>query len=285
MIREGVCKICERYGKLSKEHFPPERAYNEGPYVVETLDSFKSRENAVWRRRKKQGGNYSYVLCEECNNRTGQWYGGEYVKLAQTCYQYAHPFNADQFIKFSLLRFYPLRVFKQVLSIFLVSADTENFYGHSVRGLRSSLAGDMELANFEPDFYWAQQYLPTIRYLVQNKEAIGFPEQLRVYFYITCGGGGRKSGFAQMSSRSTGNTILFSEFAWKPLGWALIFDGQLREPLLDITNWANFHYDEEISVQICAPCLWIQSRHPLDFASPKVIKERRKKSSFFVLDE
>src|SRR5438445_12125382 len=92
----GVCKICGNHRELSKEHIPTSAGFNSGDYKVQRSDRHKTKEVNVWRTEKKQGGYFSYVLCAECNNRTGQWYGGEYKKLAQACAPFANPSNAGK---------------------------------------------------------------------------------------------------------------------------------------------------------------------------------------------
>jgi hypothetical protein len=278
MRPEGFCKICGKYGKLSKEHIPPQKAFNKGNYFVETLDDHNSTPTAIWRKQKKQGGSFSYVLCEDCNNRTGGWYGAEYIKLAEHCFNLTPPLNANQRIRVNLLRFYPLRAFKQALSIILASSDPDL---NKLTGVTAPLVTNTGKANVSPNFNSVHKHLPEIQRLILNRELTGFPNSLQMYCYLTGGGGGRSSGYAQVSSRSTGDTVIFSEFAWNPLGWVLAFEGTPSAPLLDVTNWSEFSYDEEVTMQLDIPCLWIASRYPLDFATPSQIRLRRKKNSFF----
>ncbi len=91
----GDCRLCGYYKKLSKEHIPPSAAFNSGDYKIESIDQFKSNDINVWREQSKQGGHFAYVFCEQCNNQTGHWYGGEYKKLAGACTPYAWAANAE----------------------------------------------------------------------------------------------------------------------------------------------------------------------------------------------
>ena len=75
------------------------------------------------------------------------------------------------------------------------------------------------------------------------------------------------------AKRSTGKIAIFSELAWWPVGWVLLFDGELSEPLLDITGWVNFCYNTSVSATLGLPCHWIEGKYPLDFRNPEEVRE------------
>jgi len=108
----GFCTICGNEKKLSKENIPPSAAFNSGDYTVQTIDKYKTMGVNVWQTKKKQGGHFVYVMCVKCNNHTGQWYGGEYKRLAEACAPFVNPSNAGRTVTVSLPGLFPLRVFK-----------------------------------------------------------------------------------------------------------------------------------------------------------------------------
>jgi hypothetical protein len=81
---EGKCHICGNVGPLSWEHVPPEAAYNEHPVVRATKEQLLMPEQWDGKRGLQgQRGSGAYSLCEPCNNKTGAWYGTEYVSWAK----------------------------------------------------------------------------------------------------------------------------------------------------------------------------------------------------------
>ena len=79
-VIEGICKLCGEHKSLTFEHVPPKNAYNKGRYRQiqnNVLIDDPFLENS--KGRLLQGGVGFYSLCEECNSKTGAWYGKSYV--------------------------------------------------------------------------------------------------------------------------------------------------------------------------------------------------------------
>jgi hypothetical protein len=74
----GVCKLCGKQGPLSKEHIPAKGGYKGTPYRVQVLSGDEVIDGA--RGDNYQNGFHKPVFCEECNNNTGSWYGGEFTR-------------------------------------------------------------------------------------------------------------------------------------------------------------------------------------------------------------
>ena len=69
---EGYCHICGKYGKLSFEHIPPQKALNNNKALVYTGENAIKRykgENAKY--KNQQQGMGGFTLCDNCNNNTG----------------------------------------------------------------------------------------------------------------------------------------------------------------------------------------------------------------------
>jgi hypothetical protein len=113
----GVCCICGISGTLSFEHVPPQSAYNKERIVERKVaDKIADRDT---KGTIVQGGSGAYTLCQECNNNTGSWYGGEYIKWAHISQSAIEnlPHGETQ-VNPKLTDVYPLRFLKQVVTCF-----------------------------------------------------------------------------------------------------------------------------------------------------------------------
>lgn len=276
----GFCKLCGNKKKLSKEHIPPSAAFNSGDYKVQTIDKYKTKGVNIWQTKKKQGGHFAYVLCVECNNHTGQWYGGEHKKLAEACAPFANPSYAGRIVSINLPELFPLRLFKQALTI-ICATSTEEMNDEWEFTL-SPAASDLGVAEPDMDISPATNVMPKIRKFILDKEANELPAPFKLYTYLVGNPAGRQTGIVKMLSRSTGASALFTEFAWWPLGWVLVFEGQIKDMLFDITGWSQYKYDEGVPVTFNLPCYWVESKMPLDFRSPSQMAESRAKNQAII---
>ncbi|MCC6192462.1 MAG: hypothetical protein IT318_25830 [Anaerolineales bacterium] len=100
---------------------PNREAYNKRNVIEYSWnDIFVRKENP--RGRIIQGGIGAYTLCEKCNNETGHWYGGEYVKWARACFEFLNNrtpsgLDPDEAV-ITLYDVHPLRFLKQVVVFF-----------------------------------------------------------------------------------------------------------------------------------------------------------------------
>lgn len=82
----GTCRICGRKQKLTFEHVPPGATYNKNSVKIVSYEQFIAAESKgiyPWEIKDAPGkisqrGKGDYYLCEECNNKTGAWYGTHY---------------------------------------------------------------------------------------------------------------------------------------------------------------------------------------------------------------
>src|SRR5580693_1774474 len=87
----GRCCICGTEGKLSFEHVPPRKAFNDQPLLFadkERLRSGGHPDEYDTGGKEHQKGSGTYTLCEKCNNDTGGWYGRAYVDFAKQGMEY-----------------------------------------------------------------------------------------------------------------------------------------------------------------------------------------------------
>jgi hypothetical protein len=79
--KKGKCHICGYEGKLSFEHVPPEKAFNDSAALLMDLEQWdKFQTSGKKRGTYQQRGFGAYTLCEKCNSNTGAWYASEYVE-------------------------------------------------------------------------------------------------------------------------------------------------------------------------------------------------------------
>jgi hypothetical protein len=225
---------------------PPRKAFNDCKVLLQKIDKERSKAVVRWRKEQRQGGNFEFVLCEDCNNKTGSWYGNEYVKFVKTYAQYANSENAGKTVLFQIHNLFPLRVVKQVLAMMCASSGS---------GLSE--------AN------------PALRKLVLDKNSKGLPDYLHMFTYLRCHGGGRSSGVTGILDLKDSKSKIVAEFSWWPVGWILTFDDQPDISTTDITHWFKFGYDEKKSLTLELPCHWAVTAYPLDFRNPEqVIKDK-----------
>lgn len=244
----GICYICGVYGKLSKEHMPPQKAFNECTVFLRKIKKEQSGAVIRWKSEQRQGGNFEYVLCESCNNRTGHWYGSAYVNFAKICAEHAHPANAEKTVSFQAHGLFPLRILKEAFAIMCASSGP---------GLI--------------------QKNPVLRQLILDTGSRRVPSHLRLLPYLRCHGGGRSSGVAGILNTDTGKNCVVAEFSWWPVGWLLAFDDSTDVSGYDITSWCQYSYDEEKSPVLALPCHFAVTSYPMDYRNPEqVIRDRRR---------
>lgn len=119
---QGTCHICGQNKKLTFEHIPPHKAFNNLPAKVynggELLKKYKGEPYKYQNMQKGKGG---YTLCEECNNNTGSWYAEEYIEIALvTAYAIKdyEPMNVGTAIHFHTDKYRPLSFIKQIIAMF-----------------------------------------------------------------------------------------------------------------------------------------------------------------------
>ena len=178
----GICVICGKEGKLSREHFPPKGAFNYDSFKVQSINEHKTKGQAVWKEKWKHGGNARYATCEQCNNNTGAWYAESYNDFVRKIEPYGRPRNVG-IGELDIVDFYPLRVVKQVLCSFLAAANPDEdreltpMCAPSIRDIAPP-------AELFMDTSAAHKMLPEIRRLILDREATGLPEGFRLYMYL-----------------------------------------------------------------------------------------------------
>src|SRR5437868_574166 len=77
---EGICNICGEHKELSKEHVPPQKAFNSQPIIRLTFEeNLQLQPETGIPGRKVQGGVSFSSICEDCNNKAGGLYVRRYL--------------------------------------------------------------------------------------------------------------------------------------------------------------------------------------------------------------
>lgn len=196
MRPERECSICGKIALLTKEHMPPQAAFNQERVLLAMIDKERSRAGVRWKGIEKASGNFGYALCERCNNNTGSWYGTEYVSFIRQAASYAKPQHLNRKVIINFRKIFPLRVVKEALAIICSSC------GPGVT------RQDTEL-----------------RKLILDRKQRGLPSHLRLFAYLRGRQGGRSSGVAGVMDTRRWMDKVVAEFSWWPIGWILTFQG------------------------------------------------------------
>ncbi len=241
----GECRLCGFIGPLSFEHIPPEAAFNGLRGKAFTFDQLFLNKRGY---QIFQHGFGDYSLCERCNNNTGSWYGKSYIDFAYQCVATKKSIEEEHLpIDKVLFSIYPLRILKQIITMFFT-------VNHVV---------------FK-DMY------PLLKDFILSKESQCFPDGLRIYSYLVEDMISTRisPGIVGMISMTTGETNLFSEFAYPPLGYILSYDnGNFDNRLLDITFFKNYGYDEQVNLNLSLNSLPIANTIFGEFRTPQEIME------------
>jgi len=221
----GDCKICGEHGKLSYEHVPPEKAYNDNRFyyqysmAVLTANEKLFFENSLGSdklkrlARKKQGGIGFHTLCMKCNNHTGSWYGSDFVSWTHQSMAIILKANGKPTLLYPTF-FYPLRIIKQIITMFF-SVNHEGF---------NDL--EPELVNF-----------------VLNKEKRFLSPRYKIYCYYNLVGERRYIGNNIIGEVGSTSVCSISEISFPPFGFVMTIDSESPDKrLTDISHFANSPY-------------------------------------------
>jgi hypothetical protein len=195
---EGLCWLCNKHGKLSKEHIPPEKAFNNFPLLYEKVAE-RSRQTGFleWEPAgPRQRGLSFRSLCEKCNNTYGSIYGSAYVNLVKRIAdRIGDVQELHQLSLFGIER--PLAVLKQVMLQF-VTANGANF-------VRSN--------------EWVASF-------IRERKKTDFPRNVYVYLFASNHRLSRKTGVSSHIDLVARRTHVTAEFTFWPLGTVMSFSSE-----------------------------------------------------------
>lgn len=254
--RIGQCKICGNNGKLTFEHVPPRSAFNEifqEEYTFEKVQNFFKEGKA--RYKPKQKGSGDHYLCGNCNNLTGSWYVDAFKEWNDQVAKllYSNPIEKGVLPE-NTYELYPLRTFKQIISMFLC-INHKSFY--SDNNIRKDLV----------DF-------------LLDKDNNAFPEGIKVYFY----GHSPYSTFARRISETVVADLLehkeklvASEISLISSGYIMTEEKNINKlkfipfsNFIDITFFSKYLYNEKLLLELLTP---VAPNHTLTLCDFRTRKE------------
>lgn len=238
----GKCALCGKECKLSFEHIPPKAAFNAAPakpIPMGTLLNNLDRDPNEFKKlpyKNQQKGMGLPSLCESCNSLTGTWYGEAYRVFAEKGNYLAQAYDDSAYQGVEFKGIYPLRIIKQVLSMFC--------------SVNPNVAMD------------------DIRKFVLNKSDIGLNRsRYRICMYFTRSGIKRYIGFHAVANIVDGTCTTQSEITAYPFGFILYFDpvDVQKYKGIDITSFAESKYDDFCNVKLPIIFHKVNTWLPLDY--------------------
>ena len=220
----GTCRICGQKKKLSYEHVPPRVALNKKTrYISVPFEEWTKNENILKYTPKGkilQGGIGFHSLCEECNSFLGTNYVKSYENWVLSGVEVLSKYNYD-FFRYIALQQSPLKVLKQIISMFLAMNDE-----------------------------WYLKEYPELSAFVKDPFSKNLPSKFNVFLYLNNEGQYRYSKHFVISQPGLG-IFNATELAFPPFGYVLTFDfNQEIDRLLNITNFKNAALDSTIDLEL-----------------------------------
>lgn len=227
----GPCHLCGNVRPLTREHVPPREAFNRGSYLQVLPDvAIQTGPEEIPEGRTQQGGIWYYRMCNLCNTFCGRRYAPEYIRWANGMLRLLNQWPEGAVgVAITAERFFPLRLIKEVASMFLTVNPID---------FRNSPVGT-QLAQF-----------------VQEREAVGIPPGLQFFGYLNREGQFRRFPFGTNINLFTGYVGRISEIAHPPCGWVMTHDSDPPdERLAEITTFGDIPYDTNATVEVWMPRL------------------------------
>jgi hypothetical protein len=245
-MQTGECRLCGKIRPLSREHVPPEAAFNEAKVLFHRI-RFNGPEVERFAEEKTTGNSLT-VLCEPCNNRTGRIYGGEYVAFVKEVANQAAGRSHGERVQFVATTF-PLRIVKQALT--MLSA-TSGKLGPETAYIRS---------------------------FVKDRHKEGLPDGYRLFSFVPeVRGIGRTTGVGAFLSLEEKRVVIYSETTWWPLGWILTLNDEEISQTAELTAWAGYDFRTRRKIDVDLPVLSARGDYGADFRTEAEIDRDRLKS-------
>jgi len=231
----GACHLCGQICLLSEEHVPHKKAFNQEKTVSYGMIDWLERSRTGTFPRKgpiQQGGVRRYTLCKDCNNKTGHWYGDEYVKwshaatgILQQHFSDYGSLDKDPDLNWATLIFkqvYPLRFLKAVTTL-LFSVNSPQFR-----------LSHPDLATF-----------------VLDKDRMGPSDRYKFYLSLFLGPICRYIGAGGKLDVNSGLMAYLTEFSYPPFSCLLTIDTpQFVQACGLISGFADLRYDQRADIEI-----------------------------------
>ncbi len=231
---QGTCRLCGDPSKLTKEHIPAAGAFKGMPYRVDVLRGDVILNGG--RPIRFQRGYHSRVFCDDCNRRTGSWYGDEFARWSRWGLSILDGLRQPSPPAPTIFTGHPLRIVKQILSTMVASSPG--------------------LVDRRPD----------IAEFVLSREQTRPLGWIRLKTFLCPTRTGRITGIA-VAVKAGGQPHILVEFALRPFGYVLTLAGEPLDPRpVDISWFTACHYDERCPVAFAElPILPTHEVYPGDY--------------------
>lgn len=259
----GECAICGKTRTLTFEHIPPKSAFNNQPVKQYNVFNSFGTSNKPWdfdglKYINAQKGKGFYSLCRECNNNTGAWYGKDYCEFVQKIGNETLNLNYEinDNIVFKINEIYPLRIIKQIISMFLSLNK-----GCDFQDLKDFIM-DKNSNNFNKDKY-----------------------KICIYFYK--GTVVKQLPICAVGNLKKGSFKLISEIADFPIGIILYIDLEPNQKTdgIDITDFCFCDYNQKYNVTIPLLFKEVNSPIPCDFRTKAEIIKTIEENKEYLLEK
>lgn len=256
----GTCHLCGQMCLLSQEHVPHKNAFNQGNTISCRMIDWLARSGRGTFPRNgpiKQGGVRRYTLCEDCNTKTGHWYGDEYVRwshaaagILQQRFSDRDSLDNDPEPRCARL------VFKQVCP------------GRFLKAITALL-----LSVNSPEFRLSH---PELAAFVLDKDRMGLPDRYKFYLSLFLGPISRYVGVAGRLDVDSGQMAYLTEFSYPPFSCLLALDtSEFVQPCGLISEFARYGYDQRADVEIDLLVGLGHTPYPGDYRSQAAIDSSR----------
>lgn len=263
---KGICHICNKPEKLTYEHLPPESCFNSERVKEIEFKKFiiidgKNFNGMEYLGKQKGAGEYS--LCEECNNKMGKLYVDEFKKWNTLIKGNINVFPEKEKEKGETrefeIEFYPLRVFKAIIAMFLSVNNEKAFKEYD------------KLGNF-----------------LLNKDLNDFPKNIKVFCYAVSEVSeiNRRLQLKQIVDVVTSRKYIVSEISFKPSGYLLSYSvndkldfiNELNidtKKLVDITFFLEYSYNQKVKWDMYLPVFPTHMPYTADYRLKNKIYDER----------
>ncbi len=186
------------------------------------------------------------ALCDKCNKTTGAKFGTSYADFVEQIASATPILEREDRAFIALKRIHPLRVMKQMFSMFLCAAP------------------------YAPAEPWR-----ALQDFVLHRDSRLSLNAPSVYLYMNTSRQGRIVPCCGIVDLQTHVPLVISEISWPPLGIVFSFHpNRLFDDMQDISNWGSFAYDQAVNVSLMLPMHRVNTHYPLGFGSAKRIQQK-----------
>lgn len=220
----GRCRLCGEMKTLSFEHVPPRSSFNKNTiyHVSSVLDVLESENpfNPKVKGKTKQGGTGNNSLCLDCNNFLGRTYVDSYNGWVDVGYKILRSYKETP-ISFIIQDFEPLKVIKQIFSMFISMDDEKCFDRH--KDLCEFVSNPN--SNDLPEKYQIQTYL------IEKVNTIYIPPMC-------------------VGDLKMGQSVLCSEITFIPFGYVFSMDNiSPKVELINITSFKSYKLEDKVNLK------------------------------------